>query len=212
MNKILIFEDNENYRNSLSDIINLSEDLEVCGTYGDCRMIKEVVSLHKPDLVILDIDMPHVDGLQGLYILKQNFPEVKAIMLTIFEENDKLFNAICLGAEGYLLKHTKPEKIIESVFDTLDGGSPMSPTIARKVLTVFKETGFSVPFEYHLSKKELETLTLLVNGNSYKMIAVAQDVSINTIRTHIKSIYIKLSVNSVSEAVAKAIREQIVGH
>ncbi len=208
--RVLLFEDNKNYRQSLAAALASSSDIEVVGEFGDCRFLREQVEAHRPDLVFLDIDMPHVDGLQGLFILKSHFSATKALMLTIFDESEKVFQAVCLGADGYLLKHTPPQKIIDAVADAMAGGSPMTPSIARKVLTVFQKSGFQPPVEHDLTASELEVLRLLVAGLSYKMVAAERGVTINTIRSQIKSVYEKLRVHSVSEAVAKAIREQIV--
>ncbi len=211
MKRILVFEDNPNYRKNLAELLRTEPDFTVVGEFSDCRQIKNQVEFARPDLVLLDIDMPHVDGLQGLFILKQNFPAVRAMMLTIFDDNEKVFNAICLGADGYLLKDTAPEKIIAAIHELFDGGAPMTPAIARKVLQIFPRAGFRASREdYFLTEKEREVLAHLVAGLSYKMVASEMEVSINTVRTHVSGVYSKLKVHSVSEAVAKAIREQIV--
>ena len=131
-------------------------------------------------------------------------------MLTIFDENDSIFEAICLGADGYLLKHTSPARLLQSVHDLLDGGSAMTPAVAKKVLQIFQKTGIRAATNYDLTDREKEVLGHLVKGFSYKMVAAEMFISINTIRTHITSVYQKLQVHSVSEAVSKAIREQIV--
>lgn len=210
MTRILIYDDTDSYRENLSNLLSTDKELRVVGKYPDCRYIREQVEQHRPDLVLFDIDMPHVDGLQGLYILKQHFPLVRALMLTIFDDNDKVFNAICLGADGYLLKHTPPNKILDAIRELYDGGAPMTPAIARKVLQLFPKSGFRQKQEYNLTEKERQVLALLVDGMSYKMAAASLGVSINTVRTHVTGVYQKLAVHSVSEAVAKAIREQIV--
>jgi DNA-binding NarL/FixJ family response regulator len=145
-----------------------------------------------------------------LYLLKQHAPLVKALMLTIFDDNDKVFSAICLGADGYLLKHTAPNKILDALHDLFNGGAPMTPSIARKVLDLFPKSLVMPPKDYQLTEKERAVLSLLVTGKSYKMIAAEMDVTVNTVRTHIKGIYEKLAVHSAAEAIIKAIREQIV--
>ena len=210
MTRILLYDDNEGYRQNLATLLSSDPDLTVIGQFSDCRFLREQVEAHRPDLVFLDVDMPHVNGLQGLFLLKKHFPEVRAVMLTIFDENDSIFEAICLGADGYLLKHTSPARLLQSVHDLLEGGSAMTPAVARKVLQLFQKSGMRHGGHYDLTDREKEVLGHLVNGLSYKMVAAEMFVSINTIRTHVTSVYQKLQVHSVSEAVAKAIREQIV--
>jgi DNA-binding NarL/FixJ family response regulator len=210
MIRILIYEDNTTYRENLTKLLDTDAALRVVGQYPDCRHLLEHAEIHRPDLVLFDIDMPYIDGLQGLYLLKQHFPMVKALMLTIFDDNDKVLNAVCLGADGYLLKHTAPSKILDAIRELLDGGAPMTPAIARKVLQLFPKNTTTHPKKHDLTTKESQVLTLLVEGLSYKMVAAKMELSINTVRTHITNIYQKLSVHSVSEAVVKAIREQLV--
>jgi len=161
MTRILLYEDNDTYRESLAVLLNSDKELRVVGQYPDCRYLCEQAEQHRPDLVLFDIDMPHVDGLRGLYLLKQHFPVVRALMLTIFDDNDKVFNAICLGADGYLLKHTPPNKILSAIKELFDGGAPMSPFIARKVLQLFPKTAFRRHEGYELTEKEREALTHL---------------------------------------------------
>lgn len=210
MMRILIYEDNPAYRLSLVELLRSEPDFQVVGGYADCRFLREQVEELHPDLVLLDIDMPHVDGLQGLYLLKQHFPKTPALMLTIFDDNDKVFNAVCLGADGYLLKNTPPERLLSAIRELFDGGAPMTPAIARKVLQLYARAGFKPAAHYDLTEKEREVLGHLVSGLSYKMVAAEMGVGINTVRTHITGVYAKLQVHSVSEAVVKAIREQIV--
>lgn len=210
MIRVLLYEDNVTYRENLAKLLGTTPDMRVVGQYPDCRRLREHVEQLRPDLVLLDIDMPYVDGLQGLYLLKQHAPLVKALMLTIFDDNDKVFSAICLGADGYLLKHTAPNKIIDSVHELFNGGAPMTPTIARKVLDLFSKNLTMPRKDYPLTEKEREVLSLLVTGKSYKMIAADMDISINTVRTHIKGIYEKLAVHSATEAIVKAVRERIL--
>ena len=210
MRRILIYEDSQPFRLNLVELLRSDPDFQVVGGYADCRFIREQVEELRPDLVLLDIDMPHVDGLQGLYLLKQHFPDIPALMLTIFDDHDKVFNAVCLGANGYLLKNTLPERLLAAIHELFDGGAPMTPVIARKVLQLYSRAGFRLAAQYDLTEKERRVLAHLVDGLSYKMIAAEMNVSINTVRTHITGVYAKLQVHSVSEAVVKAIREQIV--
>lgn len=207
---ILLYEDHQDYRLHLVELLRGEPDFQVVGAYPDCRLLREQVEALRPDLVLFDIEMPYVDGVQGLYLLKQHFPSIPALMLTIFDDDDKVFNAVCLGADGYLLKNTPPERLFPAIREVFDGGAPMTPTIARKVLRLYTRTGFKPALKYDLTEKERAVLGHLVDGHSYKMVASEMGVSINTVRTHITGVYAKLQVHSVSEAVVKAIREQIL--
>lgn len=207
---ILLYEDHQDYRLHLVELLRGEPDFQVVGAYPDCRLLREQVEALRPDLVLLDIEMPYVNGLQGLYLLKQHFPGIPALMLTIFDDDDKVFNAVCLGADGYLLKNAPPERLLAAIREVFDGGAPMTPTIARKVLRLYTRTGFKPTLKYDLTEKERAVLGHLVDGHSYKMVASEMGVSINTVRTHITGVYAKLQVHSVSEAVVKAIREQIL--
>ena len=211
MIRIVIYEDNENYRRNLVEFLNTLPDFRVVGDFPDCRNLVEQISLARPDLVLLDIEMPHLDGLKGLALLKQSFPLVQTLMLTIFDDDNRIWEAICLGANGYLLKHTPPVKLYEAIREVMEGGAPMTPLIARKVLNMFPKAGNAPQSgKFDLTEKELQVLKRLVEGDSYKMIADNLNASTNTIRTHIKSIYHKLHVHSSSEAISKALRNNIV--
>ncbi len=207
---VLIYDDNADRRESLSMLLQSYPNFHVCGTSPDCsNVVKEVAALH-PDVVLMDIQMPNVDGLQGVKLIKQNFPDVKVIMQTVFEDDDKVFEAILNGASGYILKRTSSDKIIEAVNDALEGGSPMTPSIAAKVLHYFRQQTQPATMDYQLTDKEKIILDFLVDGLSYKMIANRCDISYHTVNAHIKKIYEKLHVHSVSEAVSKALNEKIV--
>jgi DNA-binding NarL/FixJ family response regulator len=162
----------------------------------------------------MDIEMPGMNGVEAVKIIKRLFPEITVVMQTVFEDDDKVFDAICSGASGYLLKDTPPSRLMESIKEAHEGGAPMSPTIAKKTLNLFQK--FLSPLsgntntDYHLSPREKEVLEWLVKGYSYKMIAASCTISFDTVRTHIRNIYHKLHVASMSEAVAKAIRERLV--
>lgn len=190
---------------SLSDLLQMQEGFEVMGVYSNARHISRLYAQHLPDIILTDIDMPEVDGLQGISELKKAFPEAKTLILTVFDTNDNVLNAICLGADGYLLKSTPPEKIVESIRDVLNGGCPLTPSVAKKILTHFPRSRFmGHKEEESLTEKEKEVLEYLVKGYSYKMIAAALNKSVETIRVQIKSIYRKLHVNSNAEAIIKA--------
>ncbi|MCC7232548.1 MAG: response regulator transcription factor [Bacteroidia bacterium] len=203
--RIVIFEDNNALRNSLKTLLAGVEGYEVVGDYENCEGVKEnILSLH-PDIVIMDIDMPKVNGIEGLCIIKEVLPETAIIMHTIFEDEQRLFDSLCAGANGYLLKNNSFENLLEGIEDALHGGAPMSPAIARKVLQSFHAQN-----RYGLSPREKEVLQYLVKGYSYKMIAGAIFVSLSTIQAHIRNIYTKLHVNCGREAIVIALRDKIV--
>jgi len=212
MIRVLIFEDNNVLRKSLAEVINLNDGFVCVGDYAHCKNAVDAVSKTTPDVVLMDIDMPYINGIEGTRIIKQSFPSVKILMLTVFEDNDKVFSAICSGASGYLLKKSSPEKILEAIRDVKEGGAPMTPVIASKVLTMFQNqnSGTRVAELVVLSDREKEILNGLVTGLSQKMIAAELFISVNTVNFHVKNIYEKLHVHSVSEAVSKAIRNKIV--
>jgi len=204
--KVIIFEDNYLVQQSLCAVLESDEGIKVCGTFENAKGINRIYDTYMPDLVIMDIDMPEVNGLEGLSLLKHKNPEARVLMFTVFEENDKVLNAICLGANGYILKSSSGDKIIESVKDVVNGGSPLTPAIASKILKHFPKTSYQSDNELQsLSPKEKEVLELLVKGFSYKLIAVQLNKSVETIRTQIKMIYKKLKVKSNAEAIIKAL-------
>lgn len=210
MIRVLIFEDNPDFIDSLSDLINSTDDMELTGVYNNCKNAIKNVSYHNPDVVLMDIDMPIENGLQGLRAIRNEDIDVTIIMLTVFDDNERVFQAICDGASGYILKRTPPEKILDAIREAQDGGAPMTPSVAKQVLKLF-----SKPFQKSndlqtLTAREHDVLALLVRGYSYKMAAGEMNIGIETLRYHIKNIYTKLHVNSKSEAVAKAIQNKIV--
>lgn len=204
--KVIIFEDNYLVQQSLCAVLESDDQIEVCGTFENAKGINRIYDTYLPDLVIMDIDMPEVNGLEGLSLLKQKNPDARVLMFTVFEENDKVLNAICLGANGYILKSSSGDKIIESVKDVINGGSPLTPAIASKILKHFPKTHYQADDDVKsLSPKEKEVLELLVKGFSYKIIAIQLNKSVETIRTQIKMIYKKLKVKSNAEAIIKAL-------
>ncbi len=210
MIRILMFEDNEDFVDSIIELIRATDGIEIAAAYNNCKNAVKHVQFHQPDVVLMDIDMPIENGLQGLRNIRATGNEVTILMLTVFEDNDKVFQAICYGASGYLLKRTPPEKIIDAICEAHDGGAPITPSVAKQVLRLF-----SKPFQKSedlqtLTVREHEVLSFLVRGYSYQMAASEMNISIETLRFHIKNIYTKLHVNSKSEAVAKAIQNKIV--
>ncbi len=209
--KIVLFEDNDALRDILSQLINDSPGLQCVGDFPDSKNIIQRLKDTNAEFVIMDIDLPYKNGIESTQIIKDAFPNIPVLILTVFEDDTKIYNAICAGANGYLLKNSKPEKIIESIFEIKQGGAPMSPMVARKVLETYKqENNKPKNKEYDLSARESEILELLTQGLSYKMIAEKCFISIDTVKFHSKNIYEKLHVHSKSEAIILAINKRIV--
>ena len=211
MIKVVIFEDNRSLREGLAALIGGSFGFECAGAFPNCNHLLKNIELTQPDVVLMDIEMPGLNGIDAVRIIKEEFPTVKVLMETIFDDDEKIFNSICAGAEGYILKNTSPAEIMQAIKEIYDGGSPMTPSIANRVLKMVKqkpETGTKEAFD--LSPREIEIVNFLVKGMSYKMIAASCYISIETVNVHIKNIYKKLHVHSKSEAVAKAIKGRIV--
>jgi DNA-binding NarL/FixJ family response regulator len=208
--KVSVYEDNNALCDGLSHLILGTDSLVLCGAYSDCSSVIENCSTATPDIILMDIDMPGMSGIEATALVKARFPQINIMMLTVYEDRDKVFDALCAGATGYLLKKSSSIQIIEAVSELFQGGSPMSGEIARKVLEFFTTPIKSTDNEYALSLRELDILKCLVNGDSYKMIGDSCNISIGTVRCHINSIYKKLQVNSKSEAVIKAIKERLI--
>ena len=204
----IICEDNNDYRESLVAFLDEDEDLVCCGSFADAENIVDIVNKNQPDVVLMDIDMPGKNGIEALKEIKENYPKTEIVMLTVFEDRDNVFEAVCAGASGYLLKNATPELIARSIKEVMKGGAAMSPVIARKTLQFFQKPLKQDAFK--LTAQEQQVLKLLIEGLSYKMIAAKMNVVIDTIRYHIKKIYDKLHVHSAPEAVAKAIRDRLV--
>lgn len=208
--KIAIYEDNNALRDTLGHLIRGAMSLELVGSFPDCMSVIENCTSNKPDIILMDIDLPGISGIEATAMVKARFPEINVMMLTVYEDRDKVFDALCSGATGYLLKKSTAAQIIDSITELYNGGSPMSGEIARKVLEFFSKPHVKKNNDYALSDRELDILRCLVNGDSYKMIGEACFISIGTVRSHINNIYKKLAVNSKSEAVIKAMKEKIV--
>jgi DNA-binding NarL/FixJ family response regulator len=210
MINVILYEDNPQLREGLAMLLNGSEGFEVIGTFKNCNNVVSEVEALKPDVILMDIDMPGTNGIEGLKLIRQMNTDVKILMLTVFDDNKNVFEAVRNGANGYLLKKTPPAKLLEYIQEAHTGGAPMSSSIATQVLKMFSQVHSAVNSDYHLSEREKQVLQWLVNGYSYKMIAAEMFISIDTVRSHIKKIYEKLHVNSKSEAVAKAFKDKIV--
>lgn len=209
--KVALFEDNRVLRESLQQLINAEEDMVCTGSFANAGKLVSNMQSADPNVVLMDINMPGISGIEAVQILKEKFPNIPILMQTVFEENDKIFAALCAGASGYMLKKTEPAKMIEAIRETCAGGAPMTASVAVKVLQMFRIQSAETKKEFiELSEREKEILSLLVKGNSYKMIASTCFISIDTVSTHVRHIYEKLHVHSKSEAVAKAIHQKLV--
>ena len=196
--RIFIYDDHQDRRDSLKALISLSDNLKFTGDAPNCKTVLEDMEQYHPDVVLMDINMPEVDGLEGLQIIKKTYPEIKVLMQTAYDDSDKIFTSIKSGASGYILKNDRPQRILQAIEEVYEGGAVMNPSIAQKVLDYFKPQQTKSP----LSPKENEVLALLAEGLSYKMVADKLGVSYTTINTHTKRIYEKLHISSLGEAIA----------
>ena len=202
--RVAIFEDNKMLRESLQQLVNSAEDMACTGAFADANRLVRNMQLADPDVVMMDINMPGISGIEAVQVIKENFPQVQILMQTVFEENDKIFAAICAGASGYMLKKTPPQKMIEAIRETYLGGAPMTASVAVKVLQMFRLQSISEKKEFiDLSEREKEILALLVKGKSYKAVASECFISIDTVSTHVRHIYEKLHVQNRTEALNK---------
>lgn len=212
MTRVAIFEDNKHLRETFQLLLETSPGYTCAGAYPDCRDLVSQLESNPCDIVLMDIEMPGMNGIEATKIIKENFPGVSVLIQTVFFEDEYIFDAICAGASGYILKSTTPAGYLQAIADVKAGGSPMTPGIARRVLELFK-TNLQPQLTndtYNLTGQEKKVLQLLVEGKSYKLIAAELFVSVDTVKTHVRNIYAKLHVHSGTEAVSKAIRDKIV--
>lgn len=209
--RVTVFDDNFQRRDALQMLIDSTENMVCAGTFDDCRHVVARIADTKPNVVLMDINMPNVDGIEGLLEIRKAYPAQKVLMQTVFEDDNKVFACMCAGADGYILKQETPESLLTAINEVMAGGAPMTPVIARKVLQLFVHRQKEInPQPFDLTKRELEILGLLVKGFSYKMIASECFISYPTVNTHISNIYSKLKVESATGAVAMALKAGLV--
>lgn len=204
MIKLAIIEDNKEYRNALSKILQRNNEIQIIHEMDSCVDMIPYFEVDLPDVVIMDIDLPEISGIQGVWQLKQKWPDIKVLMLTVFEDSEKIFGAIKAGANGYLIKKDSPDKILNAIISLKNGEAIMNGIIASKVLEYFKKQADSVPRldEYHITEKEKEILGKLIDGLGYKQIASECSIARETLNSHMKNIYRKLNVHSRGEVAA----------
>jgi DNA-binding NarL/FixJ family response regulator len=207
---VIIYEDNGHLRESLGNLITFSRDLVLLGSYAQANDVVSHVKELQPDVILMDIDMPGTNGIEAVKKIREFSPEVQIIMLTVFNDNSHVLDAICAGASGYLLKKYISDHLLDAVTQVMQGEAPMSPGIAKMIISNMQQPVKQVSNDYKLTSREKEILAELSRGNSYKLIAAGLGISIDTVRTHIKKIYEKLQVHSQTEAVSKAVNERLV--
>jgi len=209
--KVAIFEDSKTLRESLRQLVDSCGDLLCAGAFADANQLIRNLQMADADVILMDIHMPGISGIEAVKVIKEKFPAIKILMQTVFEEDDKIFAALVAGASGYMLKNTAPQKMIEAIYETYNGGAPMTGSVAARVLRMFRSQSIKTTNEFiDLSDREREILGWLVKGRSYNAIAEACFVSVDTVKTHVRHIYEKLHVHSKSEAVAKAIYQKLI--
>jgi DNA-binding NarL/FixJ family response regulator len=212
--RVAIFEDNKLVRDALEAILNGTQGFKCSGTFADVNNLERDIKRSQPDVVMMDIELPGMNGIEATEIIQEKFPCVKILIQTVFDDSEKIFNALCAGASGYILKNDPPSKLLQAVHEVFNGGAPMSSSIAKKMLQFFQNKNvILIPIEaidYQLSEREKEILTLMTGGHNFKTIAEKSFISYETVRTHVKKIYKKLHVASRSEAILKAQQQRLV--
>jgi len=206
-----IVEDNTKIRDLIQKYLDMQDDISCKAAVESVEEMLEHLEeeSQKPDVLLMDIQLPGMSGIEGIGIIKEKYPEIEIIMLTVYHDSHKIFDSLVAGASGYLLKHTSLPEIKESIENLADGGAPMSPQIARKVIQHFNDPQKKKKPESDLTPREQDIVNGLVDGLSYKLIADRFDISIDTVRAHIRNIYKKLHVNSKAEVIAKSLRGEI---
>jgi DNA-binding NarL/FixJ family response regulator len=208
--RVVIIEDLREVREGLAMLITGTSGFCCAGSYRTMEDALNGIAGSRPDVILTDIGLPGMDGIEGTRLLRDRFPAVPILALSVYDDDENVFNAICAGASGYLLKSTAPARLLESLREVVDGGAPMSPDVARRVITLFREFRPPARASYDLTPQETELLKLMVEGHHYKTAAREMGISINTVSFHLKHVYEKLQVHSKTEAVAKTLRERLL--
>jgi len=208
--KVALVEDRREIREGLAMLINGTEGFRCQGSYRSMEEALEKIGRELPDVVLNDIGSPGMNGIEGIKVLKERYPNLLILMLTVYDDDERIFDAMCAGASGYLLKKTPPLRLLESLKEAVAGGAPMSPEVARRVIALFREIRPPERAGYNLTPHESRLLKLFVEGHNYKTAAAELGVSVHTVSFHLRSVYEKLQVHSKSEAVAKALRNRLV--
>ncbi len=208
--QVVIIEDQREMREGLAALIRGTRGFACAASYRTMEEALADVGRVRPHLVLTDLGLPGMSGAEGIRVLRERYPAMPVLAITVYDEDDQVFDALCAGASGYLLKNTPPARLLESLQVAVDGGAPMSPEVARRVIRLFRDFRPPERASYQLTAQELELLKLLVDGHHYKTAADSMGISVNTVSFHVKNIYTKLQVHSKTEAVAKAIRERLV--
>jgi DNA-binding NarL/FixJ family response regulator len=208
--KTAVVEDMRDIREGLTTLIDFTEGFNCTGGYRSMEEAIPKIKGNVPDVLLSDIGLPGMSGIEGIKILKEAFPEMTILMLTVYDDDERIFDALCAGASGYLLKRTSPAKLLENIREAVSGGAPMSPEVASRVISLFRDIRPPEKVDYDLTPHETRLLKLLVEGHNYTTAAQELKVSYNTIKFHMRHIYEKLQVHSKSEAVAKALQNRLV--
>ena len=208
--KVAIIEDQRDIREGLATMLRFTDGYICTGAYRSMEEALEKIKQGVPEVALVDIGLPGMNGIEGIRLLKERYPDMLLLMLTVYDDDEYIFDALCAGACGYLLKKTPPARLIESLREAMDGGAPMSPEVARKVIKLFRDIRPPERADYHLTPHETRLLKLLVEGHNYKTAAAEVGTSVTTVAFHMRNIYDKLQVHSKSEAVAKALRNRLV--
>jgi DNA-binding NarL/FixJ family response regulator len=208
--EVAIVEDRREIRESLALLIGGTEGFKCIGSYRSMEEALDKLKHHQPHLLLSDIGLPGMSGIEGVAILKERYPELLILMLTVYDDDERIFDAMCAGASGYLLKKTPPARLLDSLREVASGGAPMSPEVAKRVVALFREIRPPERADYELTPHETRLLKLLVQGHNYKTAATELGVTVHTVSFHLRSIYEKLQVHSKSEAVAKALQNRLV--